>query len=73
MLKRRIALAGVVVIVAALGAAPAGWADNSGPPKPHVTGQESGNGAFVCHSYPGARVNNNDGIHGTPGQNLCND
>jgi hypothetical protein len=63
MLKRGIALAGAVVVTS-LGAAPA-WAFNSGPPKPILTGNERG--AIVCHSYPGATVENRNGVHGTPG------
>ena len=69
MLKRRIALAGVVVIVAALGAAPAGWADNSGPPKPATSGHEPG--AEVCHAYPGATAFNKQGVHGSPEGGVC--
>lgn len=67
MLERRIALAGVVVIVAGLGAVPAAWADTVPPPptpKPHLTGH-SGD-AIVCHDYPGAFVTNKNGHFGSP-------
>ena len=70
MLKRRIALVGVVVIVAGLGAAPAAWADNTGPSKPggplRSGDLDPGPGAAVCHDYPGAVVFNKNGIHGSP-------
>jgi hypothetical protein len=68
MLKRRIALAGVV-IVASLGAAPAAWADNSGPPKPLFSGNERG--ATVCHAYPGATAETKNGAHGKPNALQC--
>jgi hypothetical protein len=66
MLKKRIALAGVVVIVAGLGVAPAAWADRSpGPPgpNPHNTGDlgNPGDGSVVCHDYPGALVFHKNG------------
>ena len=72
MLRRRFAIVGVAV-VAGLGAVPAAWADNSGPPKPRFSGDFGpGNGAFVCHGYPGTDVSNNNGVHGTPGsENAC--
>ena len=65
MLRRRIALAGTVLVVASLGAAPAAWAKNSGTPKPVLSGNPDG--TVVCHAYPGAIVNNKNGVHGTPG------
>ena len=64
MLRRRIAIVGAAVIVAGLSAAPAGWADNTGPPKPLRSGH-SGD-ATVCHDYPGALVFNKNGSHGSP-------
>jgi len=68
MIKRRIALASVVAVVVGLGAAPIAGADNSGPPKPSFN---SNNNSFVCHGYPGATVENNNGVHGTPNGGNC--
>jgi hypothetical protein len=67
MVRPRIAIAGVVVVVAGLGVAPGAWAKNSGPPQPGTTGNgDVGPAAIVCHGYPGATAFNNNGIHGTP-------
>lgn len=70
MLRRRLAIIGLVVM-AALGAVPAAWAKNSDPPKPRYS-YGPDNGATVCHGYPGTDVYNNDGAHGSPGvENAC--
>jgi hypothetical protein len=73
MLRRRFAIVGTAVVMVGFGAVPAGWADNTGPPKPQDTGNEGG--ANVCHYYPGASAETKTGDqHGTPGlnQGACN-
>jgi hypothetical protein len=67
-MRRRIAIMAAAASVVALGTAPIGWADNSGPPKP---ARNQNNQTLVCHGYPGVTVDNRDGLHGTPDTNAC--